>query len=214
MIIFDLDGTLADCEHRRHLLNPEKYPQLCEYSNYRIIDGKPILDLNGKASWRYKATGKPFEHGWKEFYEACDKDKPIEPVIDFWNDQISLGGLENIMIWSGRCESVREKTEKWLEKNLLCFESHQLKMRPIGDTTPDDELKEKWLNQHIDECVKHENVVRKYSGQNYMEREDHDPEFRKKGYIDVVFDDRPKVIRMWRRHGIFVFNCCQHDEEF
>ena len=24
MIIFDLDGTLADCEHRRHLVEPEK----------------------------------------------------------------------------------------------------------------------------------------------------------------------------------------------
>ncbi len=32
--------------------------------------------------------------------------------------------------------------------------------------------------------------------------------------IDFVFDDRPKVIRMWRRRGIFVFNCCQHDREF
>ena len=39
MIIFDLDGTLADCEHRRYLINPEKYPEICEYSNYRIIEG-------------------------------------------------------------------------------------------------------------------------------------------------------------------------------
>ena len=187
MIIFDLDGTLSDCEHRRHLVNPEKYPKLCEYSNYRIIDGKPILDLDGKSSWRYKKTGDPFQHGWKEFYEACDKDTPIEPVIECWNDQISLGSMGNHMIWSGRCESVREKTEKWLEKNLLCFESHQLKMRPIGDSTPDDQLKEMWS---------------------------HDAKILEGKKIDYVFDDRPKVIRMWKRHGIFVFNCCQHGDEF
>ena len=59
-------------------------------------------------------------------------------------------------------------------------------MRPIGDFTPDDELKEKWL----DEALSREEI------------------------IDFVFDDRPKVIRMWRKRGIFVFNCNQTDEEF
>jgi hypothetical protein len=30
----------------------------------------------------------------------------------------------------------------------------------------------------------------------------------------AVFDDRPKVVRMWRETGLFVFNCAQHDKEF
>jgi len=33
MIIFDLDGTLADCEQRRHFVDPEKNPDY-EYTNY------------------------------------------------------------------------------------------------------------------------------------------------------------------------------------
>jgi hypothetical protein len=59
-------------------------------------------------------------------------------------------------------------------------------MRPIGDHTPDDELKERWLKEALAE------------GKT----------------IEYVFDDRPKVVRVWRKHGIFVFNCCQHEEEF
>lgn len=188
MIIFDLDGTLADCEHRRHLINPEEYPDLCEYSNYYIDKqtNNPVVDLQGKASWRYKSSGKPFIVGWKSFYEACDKDKPIEPVIELWDQQISLGMMGVHQIWSSRCESVRSKTEKWLENHLLCFDSSQLKMRPIGDNTPDDELKERWLDEAIEQ------------GKT----------------IDFVFDDRPKVVRMWRRKGIFVFYVNQTGKEF
>ena len=133
--------------------------------------------------------GKPWKPDWKSFYEACDQDKPIEPVVSTMR---RLSQHENVQIWSGRCESVRHKTELWLWDHAGCgFDStltypQILKMRPIGDNTPDDQLKERWMDEAIAE------------GKT----------------IDFVFDDRPKVIRMWRRRGIFVFNCCQHDEEF
>lgn len=61
-----------------------------------------------------------------------------------------------------------------------------LKMRPIGDSTPDDVLKEKWLDEALKE------------GKN----------------VEFVFDDRPKVVRMWRRRGVFVFDVNQSGEEF
>lgn len=191
MIIFDLDGTLANCEHRRHLIKPDQYKHLCEYSNYYIdkVSGKPIVEE--KASWRYKDTGKAFQHGWKAFYEACDKDEPIYPTLNLLetlitHDEYEQLPLEECEIWSGRCESVRKKTLDWLDRNLKNSHRIKLKMRPIGDSTPDDELKERWLDEAI----------------------------REGKTIDFVFDDRPKVIRAWRRRGIFVFNCCQHDEEF
>jgi hypothetical protein len=185
MIIFDLDGTLANCEHRRHFINPEKYPDLCEYSNYRMINGKPHIDLDGKASWRYKKNGEPFQHGFKSFYEACDKDLLIWPVKSMFIQNTH----RDVKIWSGRCESVRKKTVRWIYNHTELCETYIdsiLKMRPEGDYIPDDELKEKWLDEALSEGKK----------------------------IDFVFDDRPKVIRMWCRRGIFVFNCCQHDEEF
>lgn len=201
MIIFDLDGTLADCEHRRHLIDPAKYPNICEYSNYYInARGDPIIDLDGKASWRYKRNGKPFEHGWNAFYKACYDDECIYPTWSCFN---TLRQWHTINIWSGRCESVRDKTIKWLMNKtpLTCSYwsektwNHILKMRPIGDNTPDDVLKEKWLDEYLSMPV--------------MDEVDGDI-----NNINFVFDDRPKVVRMWRRRGIFVFNCCQHDNEF
>lgn len=183
MIIFDLDGTLANCEHRRHFVDPKKNP------TFLPIYCKPFDYMNPN-------TGEIFKPNWKAFYEACDQDTPIEPVIDIWNQQISLGMMDVHQIWSGRCESVREKTEKWLDEHLLCFNPKNLKMRPIGDNTPDDQLKEKWLDE---ESI----CVNEFSGR-----------IRICNPIDFVFDDRPKVIKMWRRRGIFVFDVNQSGEEF
>lgn len=175
MIIFDLDGTLADCEHRTHFV--EEPPMWI--ANPEFQKTPMVSSVITNPAWRN------FKPDWDAFYEACDKDLPIQPVMDIWNDQISLGGMGQHQIWSGRSESVREKTEEWLKYHLLCFESHQLKMRPIGDSTPDDVLKEKWLDEAL----------------------------AKGETIDYVFDDRKKVCDMWRRRGIFVFNCAQRDAE-
>lgn len=191
MIIFDLDGTLADCEHRTYLINPEKYSHLYEYSNYRLRNGRPYNDLDGKSSWRCKKTGEPFKHGWKAFYEACDKDKPIHSTIDLLSELILCD--RDVVIWSGRCESIRNKTIQWLYDNIFYSWSDPelgasipLIMRPVNDHTPDEQLKENWLDDAIEKGIR----------------------------IEYVFDDRPKVVRMWRIRGIFVFDCNQTGKEF
>ncbi len=186
MIIFDLDGTLADCEHRRHFL--EDPVDSCWNCYNAIHKGICVLedficDQCGRkpCSWKYDL---------KSFYESCDKDEPIEPMIEVFNRfSYDIYGFPNeeIQIWSGRCESALEKTEKWLEKHLLCFEPHQLKMRPIGDSTPLYKLKERWYDLHN---VQHP-----------------------RNNIEFVFDSDQESIKMWRRRGIFVFDCCQHNED-
>ncbi len=192
MIIFDLDGTLADCEHRRHFVDPNKnnnYKLVSDYE-YKYLGHEKESWLPQK--WVHKESGKKFKPDWESFYEACDKDKPIKPVIDVLSDML-ICDLDMI-IFSARCESVREKTENWLDKFLYEHLSDiipeecriPIKMRPIGNTEPDEILKERWLDEYLSEGIE----------------------------IEHVYDDRPKVIRMWRRRGIFVFNCCQHDEEF
>ena len=199
MIIFDLDGTLANCEHRRHFVTPPSD------TNHIFTDSIPHENgciLIGEH--RFKNGGK-WKPDWKSFYEACDKDEPIKPVLDAFI-HLTQGEPFNhdVQIWSGRCESVREKTLNWLT-NLTgycedkLYWDRRLKMRPVGDYTPDDELKEKWLDEYMfgEEC-KHKTL----EGAVPLNT------------IEFVFDDRSKVIRMWRRRGIFVFNCCQHDEEF
>lgn len=182
MIIFDLDGTLADCEHRRHFVDPEKsgYSQLynspqCFFSKkwVKFFDEDPIA--------------REFIPDWDAFFEACDQDTPIKPVIEILIDLWLRNGSE-IQIWSGRSCKVALKTFSWIRKHIfVCgMEICPIKMRDIDDCTPDHTLKEQWL----------------------------DEELARGTIIEYVFDDRPKVVQMWRRRGIFVFNCAQHDKEF
>ena len=172
MIIFDLDGTLADCEHRRHFV--DKSYITCGID---CTDKKRCLECLRKL--------EKDQPDWKLFYEACDKDTPIQATVDVLN---LLKDHFQIQIWSGRCESVRARTNTWLLINVTGDLNiiKNLKMRPIGDYTPDDVLKERWLDEAISEGKQ----------------------------VDYVFDDRPKVVRMWRRRGIFVFDVNQSGKEF
>ncbi len=184
MIIFDIDGTLANCDHRRHFVDPSKSDRTC--FEYDEVDshGCPITE---KGKWHWD-NGKRWKPDWRSFHESCSEDAPIEQVISTMRRHSTYAPIQ---IWSGRCESVREKTIDWFDKHAPCFAPRtwfekNLKMRPIGDYTPDDQLKERWLDEAIAE------------GKT----------------IDMVFDDRPRLVRMYRRRGIFVFNCLQHDDEF
>lgn len=174
MIIFNLDGTLADCEHRRHFVDPMK--------------AKIPLSLmadDGKW-WEVDENNNPIKKwkpDYKSFYEACGKDIPIHPTINLLRTLWIKEG-EEIEIWSGRCESVKNKTLNWITSYIFGnVEICPLKMRPKDDSTPDDVLKERWLDEALSQGNK----------------------------IDFVFDDRPKVVRMWRRRGIFVFDCNQQE---
>jgi hypothetical protein len=109
-----------------------------------------------------------------------------------------------IQIWSGRYQSVRPKTNRWLMKNGITDLTilKNLKMRPIGENSPDHELKERWIREYYD---------------SLYPKLDKDAiegtEYHRKEKIEFVFDSDERSIRMWRRRGIFVFNCCQHGEE-
>lgn len=180
MIIFDLDGTLADCDHRRHFVDPS-YRDDCYYHF--------PATLSQNEGWFYKdlSIAMKFIPDWKSFYKECDKDEPIQEVCRVF-DFLSFGNA--VEIWSGRCNSVRDKTINWLNKNTL-YNGQRLRMRPVGDSTPDDILKERWIDDHISDM-----------GNQICHN------------IEYVFDDRPKVVRMWRRRGIFVFDCNQTGKEF
>ena len=191
MIIFDLDGTLADCEHRRHFVDVHKAVE--KGIAYEDIDFN-IGGIQSNGFFLENDRDRRWKPDWTAFFEACDKDTPIEPVLSIFS-KLWIGDFpKHVEIWSGRCESVKEKTFEWLCENwfINLFDHEKLilksilKMRPIGDYTPDDELKEKWLDEAIAQ------------GKT----------------IEAAFDDRPKVVRMWRRRGIFVFDVNQTGAEF
>lgn len=183
MIIFNLDGTLANCEHRRHFVDPDKHPDF-------NIGGIFAYDYKGR---KCNQVGEPFKPDWQSFYEACDKDEPLPTCTIFNIFHCShICNDKDVHIWSARCESVRDKTQKWIRQYCSSFfDFSKLKMRPIGDSIPDDVLKERWINDLLSD---------------YGRQFDHE--------IDFVFDSDPKSIAMWRRRGIFVFDCNQDGREF
>ncbi len=182
MIIFDLDGCLADCEHRRHLVDPSKNNEYC-WEKFNFQTGK-------MASWVHKETGVEFRPNWKAFYETCYDDIPIKPTIRV------LYGLyacdkdrDGIEIWSGRCQSAREKTSVWLRDacGIPTPIITKLKMRPMLNIDELWDLKQQW---YLDLAI--------------SEGKD----------VDFVFDSDPESIEMWRRRGIFVFDVKQTRKEF
>ena len=83
-----------------------------------------------------------------------------------------LADVYRIILMSGRVERVRGKTEHWLNRHFIRY--HDLHMRPDGDYRPDDVLKEEILDRDI---LPFWHVV-------------------------MAFDDRDRIVKMWRRRGI------------
>ena len=83
----------------------------------------------------------------------------------------------HVEIWSGRDDAVKKQTVDWLETHEVKYDI--LRMRSTGDYTPDHLLKEHWLNCFMANTNK---------------------------WPELVFEDRDRVVAMWRRRGI---TCCQ-----
>lgn len=80
----------------------------------------------------------------------------------------------SILIISGRDEDCRPETIRWLDRYGIGFD--KLFMRPAGDKRPDEVVKREIYDRDI---VHFYNLI-------------------------MVFDDRPKVIRMWRELNLIV----------
>jgi len=142
VVIFDLDGTLADIEPRRTLAT--------------------------------KDTGKM---DWDIFFDPANisLDLPNQPVIEMAKTLDAQGFT--IVIFSGRSKATKDATAAWLENHNVPF--NIMKMRPTGHPwafMPDEKLKKGWLDDI-------------FAGD-------------KKDRILCVFDDRDKVVKMWRDNGL------------
>lgn len=125
-----------------------------------------------------RAEAEGPDKDWSAFYAACDKDLPNWPVISILR---SLGGVgAETWIFSGRSDEVREKTIEWLELEAGIYLDWdlQLNLRQEGDFTPDEQLKKSWLDVMFEEDRKR---------------------------LVAVFDDRSKVVQMWRDNCITCF---------
>jgi phosphoserine phosphatase len=148
LYIFDLDGTLALIQHRRHFVQ-----QSTEHA---------------------PASGK-FKPNWPAFHAACVDDKPNPPVITLLRSLVALDN--DIWIFSGRSDEVKAQTIDWLVRHLdlPMWTAPTLTMREKGDFTPDDVLKRMWYEA--------------------MSEKD-------KARLVCTFDDRDRVVQMWREVGV------------
>lgn len=130
-----------------------------------------VFDLDGTladASHREHFVRRPVgEKDWDGFHSAAVKDRPKSGVVRTYLALEATGA--QVEIWTGRDEKYRAPTIKWLAENGI--HDPQLKMRPTGDHTADDEMKSAWMDE--------------------ADRP-----------VQMVFEDRARVVDMWRRRGV------------
>ena len=121
---------------------------------------------------------------WRRFYAACDRDAPNAPVINTM-ERLRTGGADT-WVFSGRSDEVRDKTLVWLTTHtamtLRELEDGALLMRDAGDHTADDVLKREWYDKMLE--VDRARLV-------------------------GVFDDRDRVVRMWRSVKVTCFQVAE-----
>ena len=193
LYIFDLDGTLANIEHRLH------HVRLRVGSHVKLIGSQPArygttvaaqtdatgavvgFDVQWDEGFKLYAPNHNLKlvSDWDAFHAACVDDVPIPEMVELCRALYAMWGPDGVQIWSGRSDAVRGGTVDWVVKHLGYGRLITFRMRPAGDHTSDERLKESWLHA--------------------MSPED-------RARLRMVFDDRQRVVDMWRRNGV---RCCQ-----
>ena len=111
-----------------------------------------------------------------------DYEKVITDKLDWRINQLlnDLYYNYDIIFVTGRDEECREVTEQWIN-NVAGIKEYQLIMRPHGD-------------KRSDQVVKKE-LYEKYIEPNYN--------------VSCVFEDRNKVVEMWRELGLLCLQVCE-----
>jgi hydroxymethylpyrimidine pyrophosphatase-like HAD family hydrolase len=122
---------------------------------------------------------------WPAFDAGIPNDD-VNPHVAEVFYSLQRSGNE-IIFASGRSEKTRDATVKWLQDNHFWDYRSKLYMRKADDYRSDDIIKREILDD----------IIADY-GQK----------------PDMVFDDRPRVVKMWRDNGIFVFDVYQGEEDF
>ena len=144
-------------------------------------DSWVIFDLDGTLAnieeRRKLATKDNGKMDWNKFFdpENIRLDKPNPAVIKMAQVLAESGHM--IAILSGRSKGTQLTTKSWLNRNNVPY--HIIKMRPTSKEwmyMPDDELKQHWLDDLFPGDIRDR--------------------------IVAVFDDRQKVVDMWRKNGL------------
>ena len=185
-IICDIDGTIADCSHRRHWVSPELFPgekvkirNTSGFATYlrtrrepewewpmhdlRLVDGTEV-------TWQTQSVKKVKR--WDKFFAEVSKDTPIPMTI-----QAVRLFSENyrILFVSARPNKTRKDTREWMGKHL----GHKLAACDLYMRADDDQREDSIVKREI-----YDTII--------------DPNYD----VHLVLDDRDKVVSMWRRLGL------------
>jgi len=146
------------------------------------LDGT-LADIENRRKLAVKSDGKM---DWDIFFAPAlvETDEPKESVIVMARVLSTAG--HKIAILSGRSKATKQVTTEWLRFHGVPFDV--LKLRPTSHPwkfMPDDKLKQGWLDDLWPDDKK-DNIV-------------------------CVFDDRDKVVKMWRENGLDCFQVAPGD---
>jgi hypothetical protein len=144
-----------------------------------------ICDIDGTVAdpthRRHFVRTKP--KNWPAFNAAAPMDPCIEPIARMIRD-LKVAGHRVIFV-SGRegTPELRKATADWLARHDLADLGDWLFMRKAGDCRADDIVKEEILDELLTQGFK----------------------------PTVAFDDRNRVVEMWRRRGLICAQVAEGD---
>lgn len=139
-----------------------------------------IVDIDGTISKvgdriKYLQEDNP---DWDSFYKACFDDEPIEEIC---NLVLNISNKYIIVYCTGRSESVRDKTMKWLK--FYTMPSGLVLMRSNDDIRHDTEVKPELIKNA---GIKLENIA-------------------------FVLEDRNSMVKKWREMGLKCLQVAERD---
>jgi predicted kinase len=120
-------------------------------------------------------------NGKRDYFDWNRVDRDDLDLIVFDAYRVYRDAGYKIFVVTGRSEEAREKTELWLSVYGITYE--KLLMRKAEDFRPDNTVKMEIFNHYI----------------------------KGKYNVQVIFDDRQKVVDMWRDLGLKVFQVAKSD---
>lgn len=144
-----------------------------------------IVDIDGTVS----EVGDRVNHlnetpcNWDDFYERCNEDKPIIPIIDLVT--VLTKSNYSIVFITGRRESTRGKTVSWLKEYGIY--SPYLFMRPDGNFQHDTIVKPELLNHFFN--------LTKTSIED----------------VFIILEDRNSMVKKWRELGYTCLQVAEGD---
>lgn len=144
-----------------------------------------VFDLDGtiadNAHRQHLVQREKGKKDWDGFHKACVDDIPMSHLIKLMHLLKAAGHM--LYIVSGRNGHVIKETQAWLKKHNVPYDA--LYMRPALDHRDDRDIKLEMLRA--------------------IESDNPNDE------VEIIFDDRQKVVDMWRENGYVCFQVAPGD---